>query len=417
METTKTLMVGRGPRQGGRHGAVLLRAIFGVALAGALTVAMLSGAGAAPSRTASEKGVFKTKAKQAILIDGQSGSILYAHNPDERRPPASMSKLMTLAVVFQRLKTGKLKLTDEFVVSENAWRTGGAPSRTSAMFIPINTAATLEEMIRGLIVQSGNDAAIAVAEGISGSEAAFAALMEKEAERIGMVHSTFGNASGLPHPRQLMTARDLVILARHLIYGFPEYYAYFAEREFKYRRFKFINRNRLLFMNLGVDGLKTGSTEAAGYGVIYSAQRDGRRLIAMLGGLESQKERWEEAERMLEWGFKDFAEFKLFAQGEVVGQARVWGGSSLFVPLVGNGDVKVYLPRYPVNQRLRGEVIYTGPLKPPIRPGDQVAMLRITSSTGAQGQVPLFAAEKVERGGLIRRGLDSLFHLLFGWLP
>ena len=230
------------------------------------------------SPAAAQKGAFKTKALQAILIDGQSGSILFSHNPDERRPPASMSKLMTLVMIFNALKAKKLKLDEPIVVSENAWRTGGAPSRTSSMFVPINKSATVEQMIRGLVIQSGNDAAIAVAEHMAGSEAAFAVQMEKEARRLGL-NATFGNASGLPHPRQLMSARDLAILARHLIYGMPEYYPYFAEREFKYRRFRFISRNRLLFMKLGVDGLKTGATKAAGYGVVASAVRNGRRLI------------------------------------------------------------------------------------------------------------------------------------------
>lgn len=370
-----------------------------------------------PGPGLAQNGAFKTKALQAILVDGQSGSILFSHNPDEPRPPASMSKLMTLTLIFNALKAKKLTLDEPVVVSENAWRTGGAPSRTSSMFVPINKSATVEQMIRGLVVQSGNDAAIAIAEHMAGSEEAFAQQMEKEAQRLGLSNSTFGNASGLPHPRQLMSARDLAILARHLIYGLPEYYPYFAEREFKYRKFRFFNRNRLIFMKLGVDGLKTGATKAAGYGVVASAVQNGRRLIAVLGGLKSKKERWSEARRLIEWGFNAFAPFKVFEQGEIVGQARVWGGSSLFVPLVGRGDVRVYLPRHPVNQRLRGEVIYTGPLKPPIRRGDQVAMLRVTSSAGAQGQVPLFAAESVEQGGLVRRGLDSLFHLAFGWLP
>ena len=363
------------------------------------------------------KGGFETEAEQAILIDAQSGATLFAHNADEARPPASMSKLMTLTMVFKALKKGTLKLTDEFVVSEDAWRRGGAPSRTSAMFVPVNTSATLEEMIRGLIVQSGNDAAIAIAEGMAGSEDAFARLMEAEAKRLGLANSTFGNASGLPHPRQRMSARDLAILARHIIYTYPDYYKYFAEREFQYRRFRFINRNRLLFMKLGVDGLKTGYTEAAGYGVTASAVRDGRRLIAVLTGLKTKEDRWEEAKRLINWGYDGFSAFKVFDQGEVVGQARVWGGSQFFVPLVGKGGVEVYLPRYPVNQRLKGEVIYDGPLKPPIKRGDQVAMLRVTSSTGAQSQVPLYAAEDVERAGLARRGLDSLIHMAFGWLP
>ena len=285
------------------------------------------------------------------------------------------------------------------------------------MFVPINKSATVEQMIRGLIVQSGNDAAIAIAAHMAGSEAAFAKLMEREAKRLGMTNSTFGNASGLPHPKQLMSARDLIILARYLIYDLAEYYPYFAEREFKYRRFRFINRNRLLFLKLGVDGLKTGFTNKAGYGGVFSAVRNGRRLIAMVGGLRQKKERWAEARKLIDWGYNDFSEVKVFDEGEIVGQARVWGGSSIFVPLVGKGAVKIYLPRLPENQRLRGQIIYQGPLKPPIRRGDQIAMLRVRSSTGTQGQVPLFAAQDVERGGLMRRGLDSLFHLAFGWLP
>ncbi len=394
----------------------MMRAAVVVRLCGLIVLAWgLAGVPLAAS-TANDEG-FQTKARNAILIDGQTGSILYALDADQPQPPASMSKLMTLAMIFKALEAKKLRLTDEFVVSENAWRRGGGPSRTSSMFVPINTSATLEQMIRGLVVQSGNDAAIAIAEGMAGSEEAFAREMEKEAKRIGLTKSTFGNASGLPHPRQLMSARDLAILARHLIYSYAEYYPYFAEREFKYRKFKFINRNRLLFMNLGVDGLKTGYTKQAGYGIVASAIKDGRRLIAVLGGMKSKKERWDEAVRILKWGFDGFAPFKVFDEGEVIGQARVWGGSQIFVPLVGKGQVSVFLPRYPVTQRLRGAIIYNGPLKPPIRRGDQIAMLRVTSSTGAQSQVPLFAAEDVARGGLTRRGLDSLFHLAFGWLP
>jgi D-alanyl-D-alanine carboxypeptidase (penicillin-binding protein 5/6) len=394
----------------------MTRVISGIVQAIGCSVLVLGLWGATDPVSAS-KDAFKTSAKHAILIDGQSGSILFAKNADKPLPPASMSKLMTLAVIFNGLKASRLQLTDQFVVSENAWRTGGAPSRTSSMFVPIHKSASLLQMIRGLVIQSGNDAAIAIAEGIAGSEAAFAKMMEKEGRRIGLTNSTFGNASGLPHPRQLMSARDLGILARHLIYSFPEYYPYFSETQFKYRRFRFINRNRLLFMKLGVDGLKTGFTKVAGYGVAFSAMRKGRRLIGVLGGMSTKRERWNEAKRMLNWGYDDFALVKLFEKDEVVGQARVWGGSQLFVPLVGKGDVRVYLPRFPVNQRLRGDVIYTGPLKPPIRRGDQVALLRVTSSTGAQGQVPLFAAVSVERAGLARRGFDSLLHLALGWFP
>ena len=360
---------------------------------------------------------FNSKARSVIMIEHESQAILYQKNADALLPPASMSKLMTIAVIFKALKAGEIKLTDRFVMSEHAWRTGGAPSRTSSMFVPINKSSTLAELIQGIIVQSGNDAAIAVAEGLAGSEQAFAKMMETEARRIGLTRSTFGNPTGLNHPNQLMTAREIAKLSSYLIDEYPEYYKMFAQKRFNYRRHKFINRNRLLFAKIGVDGLKTGYTKASGYSVALSAVQDGRRLIVVLCGFETSKERWAEARRILTWGFDDFRTFKLFGEDNVVGQARVWGGSQIFVPLVGNGPIEVVLPRHPVNQRLRAEVVYNTPLKPPIHKGDQVAFLHVRSSSGATNNVPLYAAEEVKSGGTMRRGLDSLFHLAFGWLP
>ncbi|MEM8970646.1 MAG: D-alanyl-D-alanine carboxypeptidase family protein [Pseudomonadota bacterium] len=370
---------------------------------------------AAPA-TAQKSG-FKSKAKRAILIEYASGSTLYEKNADDLIPPASMSKLVTLAVVFRALKERKVSMQDEFVMSEHAWRTGGAPSRTSAMFVPINKRATLSELLQGIVVQSGNDASIAIAEGLAGSEEAFAKIMTKEARRIGLEKSTFGNPTGLPNPKQLMSVRELGILAEHLIRTYPELYKMFAQRRFNYRRHKFINRNRLLFSDLGVDGLKTGYTKEAGHGVVISATQNGRRLIAVIAGMTSSNNRWSEARRILEWGFKDFSDYKLFGGDQVVGQARVWGGSQIFVPLVGQSDIAVTLPRYPVNQKLRAEVVYDTPLKPPITKGDKVAFLKVTSTSGTTNKVPLYAAQDVERAGTMRRGLDSLFHLAFGWLP
>jgi serine-type D-Ala-D-Ala carboxypeptidase (penicillin-binding protein 5/6) len=360
---------------------------------------------------------FTTAARQAVLIEASSGAVLYEKNADQRFPPASMSKLMTLAVVFKAVKSGQLRLTDEFIMSENAWRTGGAPSRTSAMMVPVNTRATLEELIQGIVVQSGNDAAIAIAEGMAGSEQAFAKVLTQEAKRIGLKSSTFTNSTGLHHPDHLMTAHDLARLGQYLISQYPEFYKLFAQREFKYRRHNFVNRNRLLFMKMGVDGLKTGYIKEAGYGVIVSAVQDDRRLIAVVSGLPSAKERWREASRILQWGFRGFRPFKLFDNGEIVGQARVWGGSKWFVPVAGRGDVEVWLPRFPVNQKLAAHVVYDGPLKPPIKQGDAVARLRVESSTGARNEVELYATEDIELASTWRRGLDSLFHLAFGWLP
>jgi D-alanyl-D-alanine carboxypeptidase (penicillin-binding protein 5/6) len=285
------------------------------------------------------------------------------------------------------------------------------------MFLPLGTKATIEELIQGMIVQSGNDAAIVAAEGLGGSEDNFAKLMTEEARRLGLTKSTFRNATGLYHPDHLMTARELALLARYIIREYPDYYRIFSQREFQYRKHKFYNRNPLLTSNIGVDGLKTGFLKESGYGIVASAKQDNRRLILVLNGLETAEERKTEAIRFLEWGFKSFAEYKLFDAGEVVGSARVWGGTRLFVPLGGKGEVQVLLPRYQTNQKLRGEIVYKGPLKPPISKGDQVATLRVTSSpSGVINEVPLYAAEDVPAGGVWRRGLDSLFYLAFRWI-
>lgn len=357
-----------------------------------------------------------TKAKHAVLMDAESGAVLYQYQADELTHPASMSKLMTLALVFKALKAGTLKPTDEISMSENAWRTGGAPSGTSAMFVPIHEKASVEEMLQGIIVQSGNDACIAMAEHMAGSEEAFSQQMTAEARRIGLKKSTFRNATGLPNAEHLVTVRELADLARHLIREYPDRFGMFAQREFKYRKHKFINRNPLLFLDIGADGMKTGFTKEAGYGIVGTATQDGKRLIVVVNGLENGNDRRDEAKKLLEWGFRSFAAFKLFKPDEVVGSARVWGGDRFYVPLVGRDGVAVLLPRYPANQRLTAEIIYQGPLKPPIKRGDQVARLRVTSSSSASNEVPLFAAEDVEKAGIMRQGLDSLVHLAFDWI-
>lgn len=358
-----------------------------------------------------------TKAKQAILIDVDSGAVLFQHNADELMPPASMSKLMTLAVVFRAIRAGQLRLDDKFLMSEDAWRRGGAPSRTAAMFVPVNTTETLENLIKGIIIQSGNDASIAIAQGMARDEATFAKMMTKEARRIGMTKSTFANATGLYHTNHLMTARELAKLATFLMKEYPEFYPLFGQREFRYRKHRFRNRNPLLFLDLGVDGLKTGYVKKAGYGVVASAKQNGRRLLLVINGLKTKAQRKREGRKLLRWGFRTFKEFKLYESGDVIGKARVWGGQSIYVPLTGNGAIKVLLPRFPANQKLKAEIVYNAPLKPPVRAGDKVAMLRVTSSAKAVNEVPLYAAENVPRAGLVRRGLDSLAYLAFGWLP
>jgi len=369
------------------------------------------------SLRAGESNNFGTRAKAAILMDADTGAILFQHNADELLPPASMSKLVTLAVVFKAVKDGRLSLDDEFVVSEHAWRTGGAPSRTSAMFVPINTKATISDLVQGMIVQSGNDASIAVAEGISGTEESFAKRMTVEARRIGLTKSTFKNPTGFYHPDHLMTAREIALISRYIIQEYPEFYKIFSQKRFPYRRHKFFNRNPLLSAGIGVDGLKTGYIKASGYGMVASARQDGKRLIAVVLGLPTKSARKSETLKLLNWGFRSFKAFKLFDADETVGYARVWGGDSFYVPLIGKGEVSVILPRNPANPRLRAEVIYQGPLKPPVRRGDHVAKLRVTSQTNAVNEVPLYAAEDVEPASLFRRGLDSLAYLALGWVP
>jgi D-alanyl-D-alanine carboxypeptidase (penicillin-binding protein 5/6) len=388
--------------------------LFGfVMLASALMIAFVAHSGTA---WAQGSGEFVSRAKRAILIDADSGAVLYQLNADELAPPASMSKLMTLEVLFQAMKQGRVKPEDEFLMSEYAWRTGGAPSGTSAMFVPINTRARVDELIQGIIVQSGNDASIAVAEALGGTEQGFAKLMEEEARRIGLTRSTFRNSTGLDHPEHLMTARELALLARHIIREHPDHYKIFAQREFAYRKHKFYNRNPLLSDELGVDGLKTGHTKEAGYGIVVSSVSEGRRLIGVVMGLADEKERREEARRLIEWGQRSFARFTLFDTDEEVGHARVWGGSQFYVPLTAKGGpLNVVLPRFPANQKLRAELVYQGPLKPPIRKGDEVARLRVTSSSNATTEVPLVAMEDVEPASVWRRGMDSLVFLALRW--
>jgi serine-type D-Ala-D-Ala carboxypeptidase (penicillin-binding protein 5/6) len=358
------------------------------------------------------------KSTRAILMDADSGAVLYQKNADELVAPASMSKIMLLLMVFMALKSGELKLDAEFLMSLHAWRTGGAPSRTSSMFVPLGKTATVDELIKGIIVQSGNDAAICIAENMKGSEAMFAEWMTQEARRLGLKKSVFKNATGLHHPEHLMTMREIAMLARYIIREYPEYYQMFAQKEFQYRRHKFINRNPLLGVVPGVDGLKTGFVEASGYSLVASAKQDNRRLIIAISGAESQAERRDDGKRLLEWGFKNYSEAKLFEAGEVVGHARIWGGERMYMPLVGgNGGVSVVLPRVPTNPKVTARIHYTGPLKPPLKKGQQVAILRVTTNTDATSDVPLYAAEDVGRAGFMWRGLDSLLYLATRWIP
>lgn len=364
---------------------------------------------------AAAQSTYETKAKWAILMDAGTGSVLFEKNADELMPPASMSKLMTLAVVFRSLKEGRLSLDDEFVASENAWRKGGAPSGTSAMFVPLNESATLRELLQGIAVQSGNDACIMIAEGMSGSEDAFADVMNEYARKIGLTDSTFRNSTGLPHPDHMMTARELAKLAIHVIKEYPDYYHYFAQKEYKYRKHVFYNRNPLIYDEIGVDGLKTGYIKASGYGLVASAQKRGQRLVVVVNGLASKNDRRSEGRKLLQWGTRSFKPWKLFDDGELVGDALVWGGEKRYVNLVGKGDVSILLPRTS-SRKIKASIVYNGPLKPPIKKGDEVAFLRVTAPNAAVNEIPLYAAEDISEGPMWMKGLESLLHLAFGWV-
>jgi serine-type D-Ala-D-Ala carboxypeptidase (penicillin-binding protein 5/6) len=357
------------------------------------------------------------KAPHAILMDGETGAIIFQRAAEELIYPASMSKLMTLAVAFKAVKAGEIKLEDEFFMSEYAWRKGGAPSGTSAMMVPVGKKAKVEELLKGITVQSGNDAALAIAENMAGNESLFVKRMNAEARQIGLKKSTFANATGLHDSGHQMTARELAMLARHIIRTYPDLYELFALKDFNYLKHRFINRNPLLGLVAGVDGLKTGFTKEAGHGIVASAKQDGRRLIAVIAGDATADERRDDARRLLEWGFRAFAEAKLFDAGEIVGHARVWGGQRMYVPLAGKGDINVWLPRNMANQKLRANIVYQWPLKPPLKKGDQVAVLRVTTSSETMNEVPLFVAEDVEQAGPMRRGFDSILCLATRWLP
>jgi len=389
-----------------------------LALRAATALAVVLGSFAVAARpAAAQSGEVAIKSPRVILMDADTGAVMLQRNADELVPPASMSKLMLLIMIFQALRDGLLKLDADFLMSENAWRTGGAPSRTSSMFVPLGKTAKVEELLKGIIVQSGNDAAISVAENMGGSEAVFAKAMTEEARRLGLKKSVFKNATGLHHPEHLMTVREIAMLARHIIREYPEYYPLFALREFNYRHHKFHNRNPLLGQVAGVDGLKTGFVKESGYGIVVSAKQDNRRLILAIHGAATADERKDDARRLLDWGFKNFSEAKLFDAGEVVGHARVWGGQRMYMPLVGNGEVTVVLPRTPANPKLTARIFYKGPLKPPVKKGEHVATLRVTSATDATSEVPLYAAEDVGQAGFVRRGLDSLLYLATRWIP
>ncbi|MBO6815306.1 MAG: D-alanyl-D-alanine carboxypeptidase [Rhizobiaceae bacterium] len=359
--------------------------------------------------------IYSTPAEAALLMDAETGTVLFSKNPDTRIPPASLAKIMTMEVVFDQLKRGKLKLDDRFFVSENAWRNGGASSGGSTMFAKLNSEIRLEDLIRGVVIQSANDGSIIIAEGLAGSEQAFANLMNQRARQIGLDASNFTNSTGLPDPEQYVTIRDLAKLARYIIREYPNYYRYYREKDFEWNNIRQRNRNPLLASNIGADGMKTGYTEESGYGIVGTAKREGRRLVAVLSGMTSKSQRAEEARKILDWGFRAFEKITLFEEGEILGQASVYGGEKPGVDVVGEGPVSIYLP-IGYRDKMKARIVYTGPLMPPVAKGSQIASLKVWIDDELSQETKLYAAEDVNKGGLQRQAVDALKELLFGWL-
>ena len=339
-------------------------------------------------------------APYAVIMDHETGTLMFAKAGDQPMAPASMAKLMTAAVMFQKLKHGELKLDDTFTVSERAWRLSVAGKNASSkMFVSIGSQIRVEDLLRGIIIQSGNDACTVVAEHFSGSEEAFSDLMNAEARRLGLNNSVFRNASGLPHPEMRVTAHDLAILASHLIRDYPEYYHLFSEREFTWNGIRQANRNLLLGTYPGADGLKTGHTEASGYGLVSSASRDGRRLIVVVNGLANETERANETKRLLDIGFREFKPYDLFAANAVVEKAAVWGGAEETVPLVTASPLRVLMRRHQ-RDAMKATLTYDAPLLAPVRKGQVVGRIAVSIPGLPDMQVPVAAGSDVEEGGL-----------------
>lgn len=348
-----------------------------------------------------------TSAKQAYLIDINTQSVLLKKDANALMHPSSMSKLMTVYIAFSRLKEGRVALDSPFKVSEKAWRMQGSKS-----FVELGSEITVDELLRGIIVQSGNDACVVIAEGISGSEDAFVKEMNVTAKALGMEKTHFVNASGMPDDAHLSTAHDLTILSSRLILDFPEYYDYFAIREYTYNNIRQFNRNSLLG-SIGVDGLKTGHTEAGGYGIALSAKQDGRRLVLVINGMESEKERIKEGDKLLRWGFREFENYTLITKGQRIAQAELWYGTQEQVGLIADSDLLITLP---VNedQKVRYTLRYEGPVATPIAKGDKVADLLVKIPGYKDTIIPLIAETDVASLSGMARLFANLHYYLIG---
>jgi len=350
-------------------------------------------------------------APHAILIDAENGGVLFERDPDKLIFPASLAKLMTAEYVFHEIKEGRVKLTDEYVVSENAWRKGGAPSHSSTMFAALHSRVSVDNLLHGMVIQSANDACIVIAEALAGNEAAFGEKLTERARQIGLAKSTFANSNGLPDPGTQVTTRELAILARHIILTYPDFYKLFGQNEFTWNKIRQQNRNPLLAMSIGADGLKTGFTKEAGYGLVGSAVQNGLRLIVVVNGNKTAKERADDAKKLLEWGYRSFEQRILFAEGQTLGTAKVYGGADGKVPLTADGIVKVMVPKAG-GERLIARIVYTGPVPAPVKKGQTIGAVKVWRGENLVLTQPLHAAADVGVGSLPQRAFDAVTEMV-----
>jgi D-alanyl-D-alanine carboxypeptidase (penicillin-binding protein 5/6) len=366
----------------------------------------------APKKDPQKKDEPNISAPHAILIDGENGGVLFERDADRLIFPASLAKLMTAEYVFNEIKEGRLKLTDEFMVSENAWRKGGAPSHGSTMFAAIYSKVPVDDLIHAMIIQSANDACIILAEGLAGSEAAFAEKLTERARAIGLEKSIFTNSNGLPDPAEQVTTRELGLLARHIIRTYPDFYPIFSQADYTWNKIRQQNRNPLLGAMTGADGLKTGFTKEAGYGLVGSAVQNGQRLIVVVNGVNTPKDRADEAKKLLEWGFRTFEQRVLFAEGQTIGTAKVFGGSIGRVSLVASeGAVRVLLPKAG-GEKLIARIVYKGPVPAPVTEGTPIGNLKVWRNDNLILSTPLKASEGVGKGNMPQRAFDAVTEMI-----
>ncbi len=376
-------------------------------------IAAMTGGVLVPERSAAFPEI-AISAPYAILMDAETGSVLFEKNAETLMTPASMTKVVALSVLFDHIKQGVVRLDDEFEVTVNAWRKGGAASGSSTMFLEPQSRASVEDLIRGVVVASGNDAAIAIAEGVAGSEENFARMMTEHARSLGLERSSFINATGWPEPGHQTSVYDLAQITRHQIRTAPDLYRYYAERSFSWNGIAQRNRNALLTQGIGVDGLKTGHTSSSGYGIVASAEQRGRRLILVINGLESERERLREARRLLTWGFRAFRTYYFIRAGDIVDNLVVWHGERGSVSATVSEDVALTLTTEG-RRDITVNITYEAPVPAPIVEGDEIGTLQVLDQRGRViHEAPLLAKHSVSRSGFFGRAAGTLEYMLFG---